>query len=187
MNAKQVAALLVVIGIVLMFQFGLSLRGKATAAAKQADDASKELEAVETQLNAERDYYNGQLRDVKGLVEFADLWRPYFAVIEEQNEAETGISMKVRASEMLNLSQRYEQLPHTMNNKPNEYLPLLVRATLLFDDNYGKLVNWMGMMERIRPTMRVGRVAMAAGARGNDIRMELMLEVPLRDKNKSKK
>lgn len=182
MNAKQLAALVVLIGIVLLFEVGMSLRQKAEAAAGQADAASADLRKVQTQLDAEKDYYKGQLKDVKGLVEFAELWRPYFAVIEEQNEAETGISMKVRASEMLNLMQRYEQVPHTINNKPNESLPLLVRSTLLFEDNYAKLLNWMGMMERIRPTMRVGRVAMASGARGNDIRMELVLEVPLRDK-----
>lgn len=182
MNAKQLSALLVLVGVVLLFQLGMSLRQKATAAAKQADDATAGLQKVRTQLEAEKGYYEGQLRDVKGLVEFAEAWRPYFAVIEEQNEAETGISMKVRASETLNLLQRYEQVPHTINNKRNDSLPLLVRATLLFEDSYAKLLNWMGMMERIRPTMRVGRVAMGAGARGNDIRMELVLEVPLREK-----
>ena len=183
MNTKQLAALLVVVLVVLFFQGGMSLRQKATAAAKQADDATTQLQNSETQLVNEKGYYEGQLKDVGGLVEFAKLWQPYFAVIEEQNEAETGISMKVRASNMLNLSQRYETLTHTINNKPNESLPRLVRATLLFEDNYAKLLNWMGMMERIKPTMRVGRVAMTAGGRGSDVRMELVLEVPLLAKN----
>jgi hypothetical protein len=108
-------------------------------------------------------------------------------VIDDENEAETGISMKVRASDMLNLAQRYEKAPHLINNKPNESLPLLVRASLVFEDNYAKLLNWMGMMERIKPTMRVGRVAITPGGRGNDVRMELVLEVPLLAKKEEKK
>jgi hypothetical protein len=38
-------------------------------------------------------------------------------------------------------------------------------------------------MEKIKPTMRVGRVSMSKGSRGNDLRVELVLEVPLRNVN----
>lgn len=179
MNTKQLAAILVVVLVVVIFQGGLSLRQKASAAAKQADEATAQLQISESQLQYEKTYYEGQTKDVGGLVKFANLWRGQFAVMEEQNEAETGISMKVRASNLLNLAQRYENLPHTSNNKPNESLPQIVRATLLFEDSYAKLLNWMAMMEKTKPTMRVGRVAMTAGGRDNEIRMEIVLEVPL--------
>ena len=111
-------------------------------------------------------------------------WEPFFAVIEEQQAAETGISMKVREAEMLNLSQRYQQIPHKISNKLNKSLPILMRATLVFDDDYVKLLNWIGTMEKIRPTMRIGRLALAKGSRGEDLRMDLVLEVPLRDQGR---
>lgn len=179
MNAKQLAALLLIVFVVLIAQAGVTLRKKASVAAKQADDATNQLQQSRTLLDNEKGYYEGQRKDVEGFVKFANRWKSFFAVIEEENEAETGISMKVRASGMLNLSQRYEKVPHTSNNKPNESLPLLVRASLVFEDSYAKLLNWMGMMERTKPTMRVGRVAMTPGGRGSDVRLELVLEVPL--------
>jgi hypothetical protein len=57
---------------------------------------------------------------------------------------------------------------------------------LLFDDNYSKLLNWFGHMEKIKPTMRVGKLALSKGSRGEDLRMELVLEVPLRTETKTK-
>ena len=187
MNTKQLAAIVLVVGIVAIFQFGLSLRNRATLAASQADAAVIEETKLKTQLEAEE----GLLEDLKAqssdLTSFVAKWEPYFAILEEQDEAETTISMAVRAADMLNLSQRYEQVPHTINNKPNESLPILVRASLVFDDSYAKLLNWMGEMERIEPTMRVGKVLLSRGSRGNDLKMDLVLEVPLRAKSPKKK
>ena len=55
-----------------------------------------------------------------------------------------------------------------------------MRATLVFDDSHAKLLNWIGQMEKIKPTMRIGRLELAKGSRGDDLRMEVTLEVPLR-------
>jgi hypothetical protein len=187
MNTKQLASVVMVVAIVLMFQLGLSLRNRATMAAAQADGAIVEANKLRTQFGAEEELLADLRSQSKDLTEFVAQWEPYFAILEEQESAETSISMNVRAADMLNLSQRYEQVPHTINNKRNDSLPLLVRATLVFDDSYSKLLNWMGMMEKIKPTMRVGRVVLARGSRGKDLKMELVLEVPLRAKNPKKK
>jgi hypothetical protein len=161
-------------------QFGLSLRQKAEGAARKVDAASVEETKLQTQLKAERGVLDDLRNQSKDLIEFTRRWEPFFAIIEEQEAAETGISMKVREANMLNLSQRYQQVPHKINNRLNESLPILVRATLLFDDRHAKLLNWLGMMEKIKPTMRVGKVALSKGSRGEDLRMEMVLEVPLK-------
>lgn len=187
MNAKQLAAVLLVVGIVLIFQVGMSLRTRATVAASKADAAIVDQEKLKTQLVAEEELLNDLRKQSSDLTEFVSDWEAFFAVLEEQDEAETTISMAVRAADMLNLSQRYEQVPHTINNKANASLPILVRSSLVFDDAYPKLLNWMGEMERIEPTMRVGKVLLSRGSRGNDVKMELVLEVPLRARGPKKK
>jgi hypothetical protein len=182
MNAKQLACLVLLVGILLAYQLGQSLQNKAVATANEVLAANSEESSLRTQLEAERGTLTDLQRQSKELIDFVAQWEPYFAILEEQQAAETGISMKVREANMLNISQRYEQLAHRFNNKENPSLPTLVRATLVFDDNYAKLLNWMGEMEKIKPTMRVGRVAMSKGSRGDDLRMEMVLEVPLRKK-----
>lgn len=185
MNAKQLAAVALVLGIVLALQAGLWLKQRAESGDNQANEANSEMQKLKTQLQAEQKYLKDLQDQSDELIEFVSLWEPYFAIIEEQEEAETGISMQVRKTDIQSLSQRYLQIPHTINNKSNESLPILVQANLLFDDGYAKLLNWMGFMERIKPTMRVGKVVLGRGSQNNHVRMELLLEVPLLAKKKS--
>lgn len=184
MNAKQLGMIVVVIGILLLVQLGKAFQDKAKAINTEADTAAKEEASLATQLRAEEEVYEDLQRQSKDLLDFVKKWEPFFAVIEEQQAAETGISMKVREAEMLNLSQRYQQIPHKINNVDNTSLPILMRASLVFDDSYAKLLNWVGTMEKIRPTMRIGRLELAKGSRGDDLRMDVTLEVPLRSMRK---
>jgi hypothetical protein len=181
MNGKQLGMVVVLLGILLLVQLGQSFQSKARALNGEAEAASKEEAALLTQLQAEKHVYEDLRRQSKELLEFVKKWEPFFAIIQEQEAAETGISMKVREAEMLNLSQRYQQVPHKINNVDNKSLPILMRAALVFDDSYAKLLNWVGEMEKIRPTMRIGRLALAKGSRGEDLRMDVTLEVPLRN------
>ena len=187
MKTKQPAAVLMVAGMVLLFPLGMSLRNNAAAAAAQADAAVIEEKKSMAQLAAEEGLLSDLRSRSKDLTEFTQKWEPYFATLDEKEEAEAVIAMSVRAAGMNNLSQRYELVPRTINDKPDESLPLLVRASLVFDDDYAKLINWMGNMEKIKPTMRVGKVFLTRGSRGNDLKMELVLEVPLRATNPKKK
>jgi len=186
MNAKQLGMVLVLVGILVMIQLGQVFRNKAATLNAEAEAAGKEEVSLTTQLQAEKNVYEDLQRQSKDLLAFVGKWEPFFAVIEEQQAAETGISMKVREAEMLNLSQRYQQIPHKISNVENKSLPILMRSSLVFDDSYSKLLNWVGMMEKIRPTMRIGRLALAKGSRGEDLRMDVTLEVPLRSANKKK-
>ena len=184
MNPKQLGVIVVLVGILLLFQLGQSFRQKAQLLNNEATAAAKEEAGLLTQLNAENEVLKDLERQSAELLDFVAKWEPFFAVIEEQQSAETGISMKVREAKMLNLSQRYQQIPHKINNVENKSLPILMRASLVFDDNYSKLLNWVGLMEKIKPTMRIGRLEMAKGSRGDDLRMDVTLEVPLRNKSK---
>jgi hypothetical protein len=184
MNPKQLGVIIVLVGILLLFQLGQSFRQKAQLLNNEVTAVTKEEAGLVTQLDAEKAVLTDLERQSKELLDFVAKWEPYFAIIEEQQAAETGISMKVREAKMLNLSQRYQQIPHKINNVENKSLPILMRASLVFDDDYAKLLNWVGMMEKIKPTMRIGRLDLAKGSRGDDLRMDVTLEVPLRNKAK---
>jgi len=185
-NPKQIGAILVLAGILIAVQLGMSFQSKARAVDLEVEKARSEERGLQTQLTAEEELLADLERQSKELLAFVAKWKPYFALMEEKQSAETGISMKVREEGMLTLSQRYQQAPHKINNKDNASLPFLIRASLLFDDNYSKLLNWFGHMEKIKPTMRVGKLALSKGSRGEDLRMELVLEVPLRTQSKTK-
>lgn len=179
MNPKQLGAVIVLAGIFLAVQLGMMFQNKARAVDVEVEKARGEEKGLQTQLGAEKDVLTDLERQSDELLAFVAGWKPYFALMKEKQSAETGISMKVREEAMLTLSQRYQEVPHKINNKDNASLPVLIRASLLFDDNFIKLLSWFGNMEKIRPTMRVGKIALSKGSRGDDLRMELVLEVPL--------
>lgn len=179
MNPKQIGVILVLAGILIAVQLGMTFQSKARNIDVEVEKAKSEEQALQTQLSAEQEVLADLQRQSEDLLEFVGKWKPFFAVLQEKQSAETGISMKVREEAMLTLSQRYQEVPHKISNKDIASLPVLIRASLLFDDNYSKLLNWFGKMEKIRPTMRVGKISLSKGSRGEDLRMELVLEVPL--------
>jgi hypothetical protein len=170
MSPKHLGLVIVAGLALLLVQLGTTFQKRASDIKIEVKKARDDKVELETQLKAEQELLDDRRRESRELLEFVSQWKPYFAVMTE----------KVREAKMLNLSQRYEEIPHKINNKNNESLPVLLRASLLFDDNFSKLLNWFGQMEKIRPTMRVGKIDLSKGSRGNDLRMELVLEVPLR-------
>lgn len=143
------------------------------------EDARAEERALQAQLGIEEESLVELQRQSEELRRFVNKWKPYFALVEDQHETEARISKKVREADMLTLSQRYEQVPHKVADKDIASLPTLMRATLVLDDNYGKLLTWLGTFEKTEPPTRVGKIDLSKGSRGGDVRMELTLEVPL--------
>lgn len=179
MNPKQIGAVLVLAGIFIAVQLGMMFQNKARSVDTEVEKARGEEEGLQTALALEKEMLEDLQRQSAELLEFIAKWKPLFGLIEEKQSVETQISMKVREEGMVTLSQRYEQVDHKINNQNNNSLPNLIRASLIFDDNYSKLLNWFGLMEKIRPTMRVGKMSLSKGSRGKDLRMELVLEIPL--------
>jgi len=63
--------------------------------------------------------------------------------------------------------------------KGNESIPKTMKAYLTFEDDYARLLNWLGDLEVKMPTLRTSSVRLAKGTRANDLRMEVVLEQPL--------
>jgi|688.fasta_scaffold157377_3 hypothetical protein len=188
MNPKQLGIVLVLAGILVCVQLGMMFQNKARGLDVEVEKAKAEEQSLQSTLSAESDLLADLQRQSAELLEFVGKWIPYFGLLEEKQSVETSISMKVREEAMLTLSQRYQEVPHKISNKDIGSLPVLIRASLLFDDKYDKLLDWFGFMEQDKPTMRVGKISLSKGSRGDDLRMELVLEVPLlKEKSKEAK
>ena len=179
MNPKQLGIVIVLAGIFLCIQLGMTFQNKARSVDVEVEKAKAEEKTLQETLLAEKVLLTDLQSQSKELLEFVGKWRPYFGLLGQKQSVETSISMKVRDESMLTLSQRYQEVPHKISNKDIGSLPVLIRASLLFDDNYSKLLDWFGFMEQDKPTMRVGKISLSKGSRGDDLRMDLVLEVPL--------
>lgn len=175
MNNKHISCGIVALFIVLLIQLTLWVQGNRTKVQKEAEAAQQAETAASTQLNLEKAQLQTLRKQSEELIEFLKIWQPQFDVINTAQSAEVNFSMQVRESGLVNLEQSFKQEAV----KGNASIPSMLRAQLVFEDDYVRLLNWLGKLETVLPTMRVSNVHISKGLRAGDIRMETTLEQPL--------
>jgi len=71
------------------------------------------------------------------------------------------------------------QFIDTVPVKGGSSIPEALRAHVIFEDNFVKLLNWLGSMEQEMPGLRVSSLRISRGTRPEDIRMEASLDQPI--------
>lgn len=175
MNNKHIACGVVALFIVVLVQLTLWVQGNRTKVQNQAAAAQQAENDATTALNQERAQLGNLRRQSSDLIEFLRIWQPYFTTIDNPQSAEVNLAMRVKEANLVNLAQRFELTPV----KGNASIPNAMRAFLTFEDDYARLMNWLGELEVKMPTVRTSSVRLSKGTRANDLRMEVVLEQPL--------
>jgi hypothetical protein len=175
MNHKHIAALLIGLCILGFVQTTLWMKDKLAAMVKEEQTAKAAADKAANESILEQQKLT-TLRDSSAdLIAFLEAWEPYFASMNTPQGAELGISMRLKSSNLVTLSQRYE----SAGVKDGGVIPRVMRANLTIDDNYARTLNWLGEMETEIPTLRVSSLRISRGQTANDIRADFVLEVPL--------
>lgn len=175
MNHKHISCGIIAILILVLVQLTLWVQNHRTKVQKEASDAQMEEETAGSSLSREHSQLADLRRQSANLIEFLKIWQPYFTSVDTTQSAEVNMQMKVKDANLVNLSQRFE--PAAVKN--NTSIPTTLRALLTFEDDYAKLLNWLGNLEVTMPTVRTSSVHLSKGTRANDLRMEVILEQPL--------
>lgn len=175
MNSKHIACGIVALLILLLVQLTLWVQSNRTKVQNEAAAAQQAENDANNQLNQERSQLSELRRQSADVIEFLRIWQPYFTTIDNPQSAEINISMRVKEANLVNLAQRFDQKAV----KGNVSIPTSLRAFLTFEDDYARLMNWLGDLETTMPTIRTSSIRLAKGTRANDLRMEVVLEQPL--------
>ncbi|MCX6970375.1 MAG: hypothetical protein NTV93_09515 [Verrucomicrobia bacterium] len=175
MNNKHIACGIVALFIVVLVQLTLWVQGHRTKVQNEAGAAEQAETNANAQLNRERNQLSELRRQSTDLIEFLRIWQPYFTTIDNAQSAEVNLSMRIKEANLVNLAQRFESAPV----KGNASIPNMLRGFLTFEDDYARLMNWLGDLEVKMPTVRTSSVRLSKGTRENDLRMEIVLEQPL--------
>jgi hypothetical protein len=175
MNHKHISCGIIALLILALIQLTLWVQGNRTKVQKEAADAQMEEETSGSQLSREHSQLADLRRQSANLIEFLKVWLPYFTTVNTTQSAEINMQMRVREANLVNLSQRFEPAPV----KNNASIPTSLRALLTFEDDYAKLLNWLGNLEVTMPTVRTSSIHLSKGTRANDLRMEVILEQPM--------
>ena len=175
MSKKHLACVVIIMLIVVLVQLTLSMNKRMVKMQGEADRAKSQAASSSLQLQIEKGQFAELENSSKSLIEYLNIWQPYFKAVDSAQSAELKISLRIKEDSLVSLSQKYE----TVSNPGNNYLSSMMRARLIFEDDYVRLLNWLGQVESQLPTIRVGSVRLTRGTSGNDLKMELILEQPL--------
>jgi len=175
MNRKHLACLVVFLLIVCLVQGTLWVKNWMTTAQKEAQVATAKSNQTASQLVREKKTLGELSRSSEKLIEFLKVWEPYFSPNDSPQNAELNISLKIKEDNLVSLSQRYE----VVALKGNQSLPYVGRSHITLEDNYARLLNWLGRIETSIPTVRLSSLRVSKGTGRDDLRMEIVFEQPL--------
>lgn len=175
MNNHKAATILILLLVGLM-GFGVhKLRTKAvtareaTKAAKaQAEQAEQQEKIAEIKLKT-IDAKTAHLRKI-----YTE-WIPHFESFKSSRAGEQRITDVVREGDVFLLSQRFNY----REIDKGDLISHALIADLVVEDDYAKTLNWLGKLEESIPSCRISSCKITRGDRGNNIHMELTVQVPV--------
>jgi len=175
MSNKQIACVVLSMIIGLMTYGTLSMNKRMSAAAEASESASLKATAAENARKKSQVDLAKKTRDSQGLRDYLDEWQPYLNQTKADSDAERMFTQKLKQGSLIIFRQGFEPVKRSAGSS----IPSALRARLVFEDDYHKLLNWMGSLESTLPTSRVSSCRITKGGKGNEIKMELAAEVPL--------
>lgn len=174
MSKKHMACVVVFLVIICMAQGTLWMNNRMVKMQTDASRAEQKASNSSTQLAMEKRQFDDLQKNSKELIDYLHLWQPHFAAIDSPQNAELKFTLKIKEDNLVSLSQRYE-----VAGQKNPSLPKLMRAQFTFEDNYSRLLNWIGKMEAELPTMRINSMRISKGTIAEDLKVDLVMEQPI--------
>jgi hypothetical protein len=175
MNGKQIACIVLLMFIGAMTYVAQIVHQKATAAELEAEEAAFAAEAMKMAAeNADAALKKTQFES-RDLRRFLEAWTPQINRMGSRQEVEGAIQANTRDKGVFVISQRFED----KSNSLGLMMPKSVMASMVVEDDFHKVMNWLGSMEQKLPLARVSSCRISAAATGRQIHVEVSLEVPL--------
>lgn len=174
MNRKHLAAIIVTLLVVVLFQVTMTIRNRLAKIEGQLLEAETGAQASAAILIGERAGLQAMTENSADMLQFLSRWGDAMSVFDTPDSGELAVAARVKQAGLVTLSQRFEATKNA-----NESIPRLVRAYLTFEDDYAKTLNWLGMIETEFPAARVTSLKIIRGESGNDIRTSMVLDLPL--------
>ncbi len=169
-------ACLVIGLIVFLMGFGVNkVRGIAVKAKQDGETARTEAETAERQ----RKFAEIQLQSLSAktsqLRDSYDQWLPHFESFRNTGDGEQRIAEVIREGDVFVLSQKFK----ASKIEGNGFISHSLRADLIVEDEYSKVMNWLGKLEEQIPACQIAHCKITRGDRGNDVHLEMQIQVPI--------
>lgn len=175
MNNHKTACVLL-LALIAAILYGVNTLRNATSDARSTAQMSQsEAEMAEQQAQLA----NIQLKTLDSKTSELRLvfneWKPHFEAHRTAQDAEQRIAEVIREGDVFLISQKFE----TADVGKDSIIEEALVADLVVEDDYSKTLNWLGRLEEAIPSCRITRCQLVRGDRGNDVHLELQVQIPI--------
>ncbi|MDI1310518.1 hypothetical protein [Prosthecobacter sp.] len=178
MNPKQLACVVLLILIGAMTYTAQIIHNKVAstrAAAEEAETAAITAENERSTAEIQTGVFKAKTEDLR---RFLRSWMPAIEHVQTQQEAEQIIELSLRERGINLVRSRKTESKTSAGNK---LIPRSVITTLTIEEEFAKVLNWLGDIERRLPTARMKVVQITGGSSGTQLKMEVSFETPIFD------
>lgn len=175
MNNHKSACLVLVMLIVGMLYGVNQLRNATNTAREISNEVKIQAETAEQQAQLAQIQLKSLESKTAELRSAFTQWEPHFASYRSPQDAEQRIAEVIREGDVFLLSQKFE----AREIEKGALITEALTADLIVEDEYTKTLNWLGKLEEAIPSCRISRCSIKRGERGNDIHLELQIQIPV--------
>lgn len=180
MNPKQLACFILMALIGVIVYAAQIVHQKVSAMRQEADDAESAATTAETERSTAEIKTAVLKTETEEIRRFLRAWLPAVEKIQTQQEVEQTIELSLREGGIGLVRQRRTEPKGSTTNK---LIPKSVLTTLTIEEEYAKVLNWLGDIERRLPLSRMKIVQITGGSTARQLKLDVSFETPIFDLN----
>ena len=177
MNNHKAACVVLMIAIAAIVYFTQEYRANTSEVRDRVEDAKSSAENALFQQQIAETNLRALEAKTESIRESYQTWLPHLNRVRTPQEGEQKISQAIRKGEVFLLSQRFDMVE--VSPDKNSLIQKALKADLVIEDDYATTLNWLGKLEEEIPSCRIDQCRMTRGERGNDIRLEVIIQIPI--------
>lgn len=175
MNNKHLACIFIGLLVCAQLYCVVMVKSKRDAMTTEADAAQLAAEGATQQVTIAETQLTALKARTDAIRQYLAIWDPFLRRSDSEERGQTLIDDLIRQGGVTQLSGKYDPAP----NAGNAYIPKVLKAELLFEDDYHKTLEWLGEVERSLPAARISKCRINKGTTSNDIKLEISIELPV--------
>ncbi len=180
MNPKQLACFILMALIGVIMYSAQIVHQKVSAMRQEADDAESAATTAETERSTAEIKTAVLKTETEEIRRFLRAWLPAVEKVQTQQEVEQTIELSLREGGIGLVRQRRTEPKGSTTNK---LIPKSVLTTLTIEEEYAKVLNWLGDIERRLPLSRMKIVQITGGSTARQLKLDVSFETPIFDLN----
>lgn len=176
MNHKQIACLFLLMIIGAVTYFGQIVHKKVGAMKRSAEEAQSNSVMAEGARQTAEIQTTRAKAETEELRRFLQSWTPHIDKAQTEQEVESAIELSLRERGINLVRSRKTEVKPVRDNK---IIPRTVLTTIVVEDDYAKVMNWMGDVERRLPLARIKACQITGGGTARMLQLDISLETPL--------